>query len=310
MSDRPIFHIGYHKTATTWFQEAVWPRCKSHRFVYRRIARKALLEPPGLHFEVEQARALLERGGDGRPMVVSEENLSGYIHTAGLHGLMGPEAARRIHQCYPDARILIMVRNQYEAVAACYAQYVMGGGTLGAYDYVTGGPHRKKALNHSFKNPRFALHHLAYDRLIAFYEDLFGAGQVHVMLYEELKADREAFLGRLVGNLGVRFEIGAGQAAERNVSPGGGALRLGRFINLFRKGWVADKRLVLGVPGMDLLFRPVLRHLSGESFSAPDPAFSSVRMRERIRAACAEDNAALASRRGLPLAKWGYPFSD
>ena len=40
---RPIVHIGYHKTASTWFQRAYYPNARNYRFVDRRTTKRALL---------------------------------------------------------------------------------------------------------------------------------------------------------------------------------------------------------------------------------------------------------------------------
>src|SRR3569623_452287 len=109
---RPIVHIGYHKTATTWFQKAIWPSLESHEWVLRKVMLAALLEPPGMHCDPAEARRVLELDGRAKPVVLSEENLSGYIHNGGLHGLVGPEMVRRIRAVLPDARIVVYVRNQ------------------------------------------------------------------------------------------------------------------------------------------------------------------------------------------------------
>ena len=74
---RPIVHIGYHKTATTWFQRSVYPHAESHRWVPRGRVQAALLDPSGMAFDPDRARALLMEGDDGRPPLLCEENLSG-----------------------------------------------------------------------------------------------------------------------------------------------------------------------------------------------------------------------------------------
>ena len=102
---RPIVHIGYHKTATTWFQKSVWPSLESHDWIPRKVTQEALLNRPGMHFDPAEARRVLGFEGRTRPVVVSEENLSGYIHNGGLHGLLGPEMARRIHAVLPEPQI-------------------------------------------------------------------------------------------------------------------------------------------------------------------------------------------------------------
>lgn len=303
----PLFHIGYHKTATTWFQKSVWPHAVSHRYVPRSVARLALLEPAGLRFDANRARDLLEQAGDGRPIVVSEENLSGYIHTAGLHGLMAPEAARRIKSCYPDARILIGIRNQYDVLNSCYAQYVAGGGTLCRDRYLFGDQNRQRAMRHQFKNPGFSLEHFEYDQLIAYYEELFGRMNVHIVVYEALRADANPVLDGIENDLGVVLDRAAINYRHRNISPGATALNVSRILNLFRRGWVADKYLIFDVPDSNRLYSRLMRIMaSGNVSGRGSPAFSDAQ-RCMIDATYAQGNTAIARRYGLDLAAHGYP---
>jgi hypothetical protein len=136
MPDRPIVHIGYHKTATTWFQKRLWPNLASHDYVPREVTQRALLDPPGMHFDAALASEVLGLATRSRPVVVSEENLSGYIHNGGLHGLLAPEMARRIKAVLPAARIVIFIRRQPDAVRASYSQYLAAGGTFGLRRYL------------------------------------------------------------------------------------------------------------------------------------------------------------------------------
>ena len=106
---RPIVHIGYHKTATTWFQNQVWPGTISHEYVARADTQQALLAPPGMHFDAVAARAALALESRTRPVLLSEENLSGYPHNGGMHGLIGPEAYEELaHDVHVGDRILLL----------------------------------------------------------------------------------------------------------------------------------------------------------------------------------------------------------
>jgi len=100
------------------------PPSTSHRWIPRAKARTALLAPSGLTFHADAARAYLKDAEDDRPPVIREENLSGYIHNGGLHGLLAPEAARRIKAVYPDALIVITVRAQPQVISASISRRV------------------------------------------------------------------------------------------------------------------------------------------------------------------------------------------
>src|SRR5690606_20369113 len=81
-----VVHLGYHKTATTWLQKQLFPRATSHEFIPRKTVQQAFLAPSGMHFDAEEARRVLGLDNRNRPVLLSEENLSGYLHNGGLHG--------------------------------------------------------------------------------------------------------------------------------------------------------------------------------------------------------------------------------
>lgn len=245
---RPIVHIGYHKTATTWFQRSVYPFATSHRWIPRTRTQQALLDPSGMAFDAEQARNLLSEGDDGRPLLLCEENLSGYIHNGGMHGFLPPAVAERIGAVLPDARIVIFVRSQVPMIAACYRQYVRGGGTHGAHRYLFPSLYLHGAYAQPFKVPRFSFDHFDYDHLIALYDGLFGRENVHVYPFEDL-ADPQAMLARMEGDLGLVLDRERVRFDRPNASWNDGLLPVARFLNQFTARTVADKEAIVHIPG-------------------------------------------------------------
>lgn len=302
---RPIVHIGYHKTATTWFQQQVWPGATSHDYIARAVTQRALLAPPGMHFDADAARAELELEGRIRPALLSEENLSGYPHNGGMHGLIGPEMARRIRAVLPDAQIVIFVRNQHEIVRATYAQYVSGGGTWSLRRYLGGKAGKHGALTRSYKAPAFEWEHFAFDRLIAHYDALFGEESVHVYPYEWLR-EPEAFLLRLRRDLGVTVPIAIAARPPANRSLGRGALLALRFANLFTRQSVVNKTTLVDLPGGQGLRHAakwLIKHLPSRPVQLPADIAA------HIDSFYGASNARLAERRGLSLATLGYPLA-
>lgn len=306
---RPIFHIGYHKTATTWFQKSVWPAATSHEFIERKRARSAFLDDPGLCFDHERALATLQRHGSNRAIAICEENLSGYIHNGGLHGLMGPEVARRIHRLFPNAQIVMFIRNQPDIIRATYCQYVSGGGTHGVSRYLFSHRFAHGALRYPYKAPGFSLAHFEFDRLIAFYDDLFGQENVHVYLFEELQRDPSALLARMERDLGVEFDHGAISQAGRNISMGRAALFLMRGVNLFTRQSVVDKTVILNIPGWHFV-RHGVKAMIGRIpvLGRAGKRILDDTLLARIRGHYAASNRRLLHRRALPLEEYGYPL--
>jgi hypothetical protein len=300
---RPIVHIGYHKTATTWFQKAIWPSLESHDWVPRKVTQEALLEPPGMHFDPAEARRVLQLDSRTKPVVLSEENLSGYIHNGGLHGLVGPEMARRIHDVLPDARIVVFIRNQPDVIRASYSQYVAGGGTYGLDKYLHTYERVYGALRAPFKAPAFEWEHFEYDRLIALYDSTFGRENVFVYCYEWLKQP-EALFARLEADLGIHFPAGIAARRGANVSHSEAGMNGLRFANRFTRQSVANKDWAADPPGGHALRNVVrffLKAVPGGPFTLPK------RVVGEIGDYYAPSNRRLAALRDLPLAELGYP---
>jgi hypothetical protein len=300
---RPIVHIGYHKTATTWFQKSIWPSLESHDWIPRKLTQEALLNPPGMHFDPAEARRVLGLDDREKPVVLSEENLSGYIHNGGLHGLVGPEMVRRIHAVLPDARIVIFIRNQPDVIRASYSQYVAGGGTYGLDKYLHTYERVYGALRAPFKAPAFEWEHFEYDRLISLYDAAFGRENVFVYPYEWLRqADR--LFQRLEADLGIQFPQGIAEKRGANVSHSEKGMNALRFANRFTRQSVSNKDWVMDPPGGHALRNVVrffLKAVPGGPFRLPQRAV------ENIRRYYAPSNRRLAALRDLPLAELGYP---
>jgi hypothetical protein len=301
---RPIVHIGYHKTATTWFQKSIWPSLESHDWVPRQVTQQALLNPPGMHFDSAEARRVLGLDRRTKPVVLSEENLSGYIHNGGLHGLVGPEMARRIREVLPEARIVIFVRNQPDVIRASYSQYVAGGGTYGLDKYLHTYERVYGALRAPFKAPAFEWEHFEYDRLIALYDRTFGRENVFVYLYEWLRQP-ESLFAKLEADLGICFPEGITEKRGANVSHSETGMNALRSANRFTRQSVANKDWVMDPPGghaMRNVVRFLLKAVPGGPFRLPKGVI------EEIRRYYAPSNRRLAELRNLPLADLGYPI--
>ncbi|QDK31619.1 hypothetical protein [Sphingomonas sp. IC081] len=302
-----IVHLGYHKTATTWLQKQLFPNAVSHDYVPRQTVQDAFLKPCGMHFCPEQASEVLSLHGRNRPVLLSEENLSGYLHNGGLHGFLAPEVARRIKAVLPDAHIVIFIRNQFDICRASYAQYVSGGGTWGSHRYFETARKVRGALTRPWKAPAFEFEHFEYDRLIAHYDALFGRDHVHVYPYEWLR-ERDALIERMQQDLGLAIESLPPEGSRANRSLGAVGLAMVRGVNLFSRQSVVNKHYVIDLPGSQAL-RHGAKWLAGRVPVINNrPARLSPRMQARIAAHYPESNRRLMDLRDLPLEELGYPL--
>ena len=302
-----IIHLGYHKTATTWLQQRLFPRSLSHDFLPRTTVQKAFLAPPGMHFDAAEARRLLALDGRNRPVLLSEENLSGYLHNGGLHGLVAPEMARRLREVLPEAHIVIFIRNQFDICRASYAQYVSGGGTWSPQRYFASADRVQGALTRAWKAPVFEFEHFEFDRLVALYDGLFGRDQVHVYPYEWL-GDRKALVARMERDLDIAFDQDRGGEGRANRSLGAASQFVLRGANLFTRQSVVNKDWIVDLPGGQVMRHAVKRLLA----RMPGMNRRAARLPETIRDQVAghypDSNRRLLALRDLPLRDLGYPL--
>ncbi len=244
---RPIVHIGYHKTATTWFQKQFYPAVSNYRFVSRERVQAALLKDGAFDFDPERARAALHID-DEMPPILCEESLSGYLHNGGLHGYLSKEMAFRLKAVLPNAQIVMFVRSQPDMVAACYQQYVRGGGTFSARRYLFPRHYLHGAARDQYKIPRFSFSHFDYFHLVEHYGSVFGRENVLVFPYEALRADRDAFIQSFSARLNLQINFEDVRKRAENPSFPMSLLLLGRLLNRFTYRTVADKAYFLHVP--------------------------------------------------------------
>jgi hypothetical protein len=298
-----LIHIGFHKTGSTWLQQELFPKVRNARLVPRPVIRRELLLPYPFRFDPQAARRGVLGDAGGR-VVLSEEELSGNLHTGGLHGGMSKEIAERLLRAFPEAHVVIFVRSQKGMIASAYKQYVESGGSGSIHRFL-----RPSRAPH--KTPNFTLDFLAYDGLVGHYESLFGREAVHVYPWEALSAERAAFVARFAAGLGLDVDVQALSFAARNVGFRRRTRRVMRVLNHFHDREIPNSTCVVGIPGA----YPVLKRLGqwlnrlpgmGRAETLEDllDAARIAEIEDRFR----ESNARLEASRGLGLARWGYPL--
>lgn len=183
-----LVHIGFHKTGTTWLQSGLF-RSEPFNIAWDSMAiARTIVLTHTLDWCAETVRDELSRCAETETPgstvdVMSWERLSGSPHAGGYDsGII----AKRLHELYPEARILIGVREQRSMIEALYRQYVRDGGVASLTGYLH--PRNPAEI------PQFRFDHFEYDRLIRKYQELFGSDRVLVLPYERLRHDQDAFV--------------------------------------------------------------------------------------------------------------------
>lgn len=304
-----VFHIGYHKTATTWFQKEFYPFGENFTYIPRKVARRVFLSKHAFSFDSKSAKEELIDYIDSNNAIICEEELSGNIHTGGHHGFLAKEAARRIHSAFPESKIVIFIRNQEDIIASTYKQYLKMGGTYGPGKYLRNNdtvPHRR---------PGFSFDHFKYYDMVSYYSDLFGEEKINVYLFEDFVSDKELFLQKFNSDLGLqvtRSEVDVDK--KENPSYQKPLLPLARLLNRFTNRNLGYKRNWFSIPGFYTVSRKLLEILSSiwssRNSSSGSTAVLGQDNVEYIRNYFRESNSMLSREYGLELSKYNYPLQN
>lgn len=198
-STAPLVHIGYHKTATTFLQQELFADDRTFQAPWKPQSAEAIE-----HFVLTHPRRfdpgairdsfLATCRDDGRVPVISHEALSGNP----VYGRYDSDRiAARIAACFPDACILIGVREQASLLHSLYLQYISQGGTEDIDAML-----RQNADRIGFR-PLLRMDFFEYDLMVEIYSQHFPMERILVQPIELLHADPDAYLSRLGGFLNI-----------------------------------------------------------------------------------------------------------
>ncbi|GAA4826747.1 sulfotransferase [Algivirga pacifica] len=233
MDNTLYFHIGYHKTATTLLQKNFFSKNDSTALLndfknpWSDDLVSHLVKPSLRSFSKERFRQILmekTKNNKAKKLVVSSERLSGQPSSGGFDNFI---IADRIKSAFPNAKVIIGIRNQKSMILSMYKQLVHEGYRGSIESMLT---------ENYWQIPSFSKEYLEYDLLLQKYFDLFGAENVLVLPYEQLRKQPEVYFSRLTNFLEIApVDINEITSAQVNVSKNHSYLIIRRFLNHVRK---------------------------------------------------------------------------
>lgn len=306
MSNKLCVHIGFPKTATSTFQQHVFPAHSGIEYlgkfvpgfgyrndviaeeIGRLITRDSTLYAGPSR--LREALAASVAAAPGNLVMISSESF--VQEQATDRGVV----AQRLREACGDCRIVITIREQLSIIRS----FVTMHGRYGQYLFLA------KETDEAFELPlsmaewlRFASHYpdrnflstVRYAEVVDCYARLFGRENVGVFLYEELVADQAAYVSKLAGFLQVdAAEMGrllAGHYENRSSPPP--PPRAPTSVRMSMRRWLAG--------ACARRQRPAPRQAS---LDIEEPWLSI--LREQYR----DGNRRLVEQWGLPLARYGY----
>jgi Sulfotransferase family len=194
--DPVLIHIGYHKTATSWLEHLIFDNPESGFRWFHKKSRMApvhrFIRDRPFEFDAEAVRAefeplIEEAEAEGLKPVVSFGRLSGHAFSGGFDSKM---IADRLKAVFPEARILIVIREQRSVIVSTYKQYVKTGGLCTLEHFL-------EPAKDDWRIPEFDYRYYEYHHLIRHYQTLYGRGSVLVLPYERLVRDPRGFVATI-----------------------------------------------------------------------------------------------------------------
>lgn len=317
-SNRILLHIGYHKTATTWFQSELFARTDLdfRSLSVRNLVHRALCssnpfgrsEDNEVQQIVSEAR---EATGRGQYFVLSHERLSGYPASGGFDSRM---IAGRLKSHFPNARIFCLFREQKAMILSAWRQQVVDGGGLSLNQFLDPPEPDVRRV------PLFDPVMYRYTRLLEHYRELFGTENVLFRPYEAFCALPARILEEIAHllqheTLGRRATALTTDMKRPNRGQSLSLLRLQRVLNvLFARTQLSQNCLIdVGARPLRAVIRSMDRGIGG-NILRPIDAIMLRRARQRISGRFGtffdEDNALLSKMIDMQLSEFGYSVRD
>ena len=113
----PLIHIGYPKSGTTWFQKNFYPNVKNAGYIPRNDVQDHIIRPYAIGFDTTESAQFFNQEQDNN-LIICEELLLASVRSGGFNGFVTKEIGHRLKSIFPNAIIVIFIRNQVDLIAS------------------------------------------------------------------------------------------------------------------------------------------------------------------------------------------------
>lgn len=232
-SENIIIHIGYPKTGTTWFANNFYNRIKQVNFIPPERILNDILSSDYSKIRNQVASDKLN--------IIADPEFSGVIKFNWKNGSYRKEISEKLAHLFPNAKIILFIRNQIDFLTSAYVYYIRKGGTLSPIEILN------SMLNHTFP---VSLEYLEYDKIIRIYQNLFGEKNVYIFVYEDFFEDNTNFITKFITTFNLDIEPDAISFIPKNEKLRNHLLSFIKFSNKFTKMEVQNKNYIFHIPGL------------------------------------------------------------
>ena len=209
----PLIHIGYQKTGSTWLQRElfvpsspVFHPLPAKDGKHSNLANAFFKDDDGFLLssfsrnEVSIKKQLddlkPELSQSQKIPVITHERLTGDLNSGGFDGRL---IADRIYSTLPEAKILILFREQRDFIFSTYFQYLEEGGTQSIKRFLY--------TKYDDRRPGFSPGYVKYDLLVDYYQQRFGKTNVLALPFELFRQEPSLFIEKLSQFVGKEIDV-------------------------------------------------------------------------------------------------------
>lgn len=181
----PLIHIGFPKSLSTWLQKKLFiDSCGYQTILDPLTAKISFINPLPFRFDEDVAWKFIDSKEINEKLVpvITAENLCGNTLSGGHDAQLN---ADRLKKAFPEAKILIVIREQINLIRSLYKTQINWGMPYSIEELIN--------RNHPSLVPEFTIEMLKYDGIISYYQKLFGPTSVLVIPYESFLESPEEF---------------------------------------------------------------------------------------------------------------------
>lgn len=259
--EKVLIHIGYPKAASTWFKENFFSQVENSQFIHGDTINDHIIKPHAFKFDSNTEKKFFKQNYNSK-IIISESILSGSLIMTGNNGIYTKEIGNRLKRTFPEAQIIIMIRNQPDIIASSYLEYIKKGGSYSINKYLY------RDINIPLK---FCLEFFEYDQLIGFYHELFGVENVHVFLFEEFNMNPLIFLQNVKDKFDLDIKLKYIDLRIKNSAYQKNLTKIVRFFNRFSRKGVFLKNYFIDLPYSRTFFNLIYHKLNQTSIFGGRP---------------------------------------
>lgn len=247
-SMEPIIHIGYSKTGSIWFRKVFYPKVENSYYMSRSELLELIISPSFLEFDAIKIRLIVEERIQNKRLIICDDLLLGGLVIGYGYGEFIYVIAMRLSQVFPEAKIIIFIRNQIDVLESAYSHYIKLGGTFSVKKYLGIKRENKTRCDfweHGLFNPSL----YKYSSIIDMYRSFFNCNNVHVFLYEDFAREGQQFIDQYCNILDLNYIV-VNTGLKVNTRFSYYTLITVKFLNHFKSGGVYEKNYYFNMFGI------------------------------------------------------------